>query len=61
MKCSCGSNLFYENVRVGGWWCREIDGQGEILDTHLENVRYSTTPKTVVCIECGKRCDNPNY
>ena len=62
MKCKCGSNLFFENVYVYGWWVRLINGDGETEETNLDNLEHrNDPPKTVKCAECGKVNKNPKY
>ena len=60
MTCKCGSELFYLCIRANGWWEQTIDGDGEVLDTSLEKIRFGSSPKTVTCAECGRRNPNPS-
>jgi hypothetical protein len=59
VRCSCGSELFFESVQVRGWWTRLVTGDGEIEDTNIDNLQHTGTPKTVRCAECGNRNPNP--
>ena len=61
MKCKCGSELFEMSVKCNGWVKQLITGDGEIDDTNMDSVRYSSNPKTVICAECGKRNPNPLF
>lgn len=60
IKCSCGSELFWESTRVGGWWKSLINGSGYVEDTDLSNCVHGEHPKIVRCAECGKSHPNPN-
>jgi len=59
--CRCGSKLFEESTPVLGVWKATIDEHGETLDTNLDSIRHRRYPKTVICLECGRRCPNPRY
>ena len=59
--CKCGSEIFIESQRCWGWWKSQIDRTGEVDYTDLDDIRYSGTPKTVVCGGCGRRNPNPRY
>ena len=59
MKCKCGSELFEECTKVNGWWKVLINGDGNIMETSLDSLAHGNHPKTVACVECGKRHLNP--
>lgn len=59
LACLCGSDVFIESRRASGWWREIIDGYGEGIDTNLDDLVQSGTPKTVTCAECGRRLRNP--
>lgn len=60
LVCECGSNLFWESRRTGGWWKYLLDGDGNIQESDLSGVITGPPPKTVRCAECGKIHPNPN-
>lgn len=59
IKCQCGGELFEKCLCTGGWWRQIVDSDGNVVDTDLSSVRYGPEPKTVRCVECGKRVTNP--
>ena len=61
LVCSCGSTMFHRSYRTGGWWIQTIDEHGEVVDTNIDGVKLKNEPKTIACVECGKRKANPDY
>lgn len=59
LQCKCGSRLFIEARRTGGWWKSLLDGDGNIVDTDLDSVTTGPRPQTVKCAECWRRHPNP--
>lgn len=56
----CGGGLFLEKTRIlGGTWDRILDRHGNIEGADLDGVRMAPRPKTVRCVDCDTRLDNP--
>jgi hypothetical protein len=64
VMCKCGSTDFERNLRCVGTWKEFITVKDGIV-THQEattdDLKLGKQPKTIRCIECGKRCPNPDF
>lgn len=60
-KCpKCGGKGGFEiNSYVSGWWKVLCWWNGEIDSTDLDGMKFPPMPKTVICLDCGKRVSNP--
>ena len=59
--CPCGGTHFVRTSRVSGPWLETLDSDGQVIDSDLDNLKYSAQPKTVKCENCGKRQPNPDF
>ena len=58
-KCG-GLGGYQVCTRAGGYWKAFHDwASGKVWNTDLDNLKYGTTPRTVTCLDCGKRVPNP--